>query len=316
MKIDYPHVFQTDIWVDFQKALGKQVFKASGAGWSFFAVKDTAEGSKGVMHRLYVPYGPTYNDDTSKIVVLAEIDKLAKEQKVDYIRIEPTKLGSAQDEAFDGYTKTARSFQPEYTNWVNTNRTADEILASFSQTNRTAWRNAEKRGQTFETVYTESEMGDFLTMMKLTAERTGAIFRDEKYLRTLVSVLGPRGSAAVIYVIFESVRVASALYVDDKTSGTRYYMFAGTADAARKIGANGNLVSYMILSAAQNGIKNVDLFGVSPPGAESSHKWYGFSAFKRSYGGNDVKFAGTWEKPVNKIRYNAMKFARSLVKKR
>jgi lipid II:glycine glycyltransferase (peptidoglycan interpeptide bridge formation enzyme) len=151
-------------------------------------------------------------------------------------------------------------------------------------------------------------------MMRLTAERTGSIFRDNDYLTKLIGLLGPQQKSGVIYVSHEGKRVASALFVDDMQGSTRYYMYAGTGVEARKIGANGTLVSFLILDAAAKGLDKVDLFGVCAPDAAEDHPWYGFSKFKRSYGGEEVDFGGTYEKPINKTRYKVLQIAKNIKK--
>jgi lipid II:glycine glycyltransferase (peptidoglycan interpeptide bridge formation enzyme) len=55
------------------------------------------------------------------------------------------------------------------------------------------------------------------------------------------------------------------------------------------------------------------MFGVSPAN-QPNHRWAGFSKFKRSFGGYEVAYGGTWEKPIKQVRYSALKFARKISK--
>jgi lipid II:glycine glycyltransferase (peptidoglycan interpeptide bridge formation enzyme) len=318
MKMFARHMLQGSEWSNFQKALGKQVIEEHGTSWSFTAVVEKGFGKVGgQFSRLYVQYGPYADTKKHLKDALSALETVAVKHGVDYVRIEHILADmSIVDLTSLGYIKQTRTFQPEHTNWVDIDHSIDEIIASLNATNRTAWRNAEKRGQSFEIVHSEEEIADFLHMMKITAERTGSVFRDDSYLRTLIRTLGGQKAAGVIYVSFEGKRIASALYVDDIEGSTRYYMYAGTEEEARKQGANGTLVSYLILQAHDVGLKRVDLFGVTAPDAAENHAWAGFSKFKRSYGGTDVAFNGTWEKPINKQRYFIMKLARMLVNKR
>jgi len=317
MKMFARHMLQGAEWSSFQQALGKEVIERSGAGWAYSVVLEKGFGKVGKhFSRLYVQYGPYAETKAQLKRALDDLEELAKSMGVDYVRVEPilSTMNPANISSY-GYEKQKRTFQPEHTNWVDLEKSEEEIVASFNATNRTAWRNAVKRGQQFEVVYEEADSADFLHMMKITAERTGSTFRDNTYLTTLIKALGNDKCAGVIYVSFEGKRIASALYVDDRQGSTRYYMYAGTEEEARKQGANGTLVSFLIINAKENGLKRVDLFGVSPADASDSHPWAGFSKFKRSYGGEDVAFSGTWEKAVNTQRYFIMKLARTLAKK-
>jgi lipid II:glycine glycyltransferase (peptidoglycan interpeptide bridge formation enzyme) len=46
------------------------------------------------------------------------------------------------------------------------------------------------------------------------------------------------------------------------------------------------------------------------PEDQPNHKWAGFTAFKKSFGGREVTYPGTWDLPVKKVRYGAYQLAR------
>ena len=56
-------------------------------------------------------------------------------------------------------------------------------------------------------------------------------------------------------------------------------------------------ITRALLDAHDAGIRTADLFGLAPPD-EPNHPWAGFSAFKRSFGGEDVTHLGTWERDI------------------
>ncbi|NKX50449.1 peptidoglycan bridge formation glycyltransferase FemA/FemB family protein, partial [Arthrobacter deserti] len=59
----------------------------------------------------------------------------------------------------------------------------------------------------------------------------------------------------------------------------------------------------------KSGRQLFDMWGVSPED-EPDHKWAGFSRFKRSFGGFEVEYPGTWDLPVNRLMYAAYGAAR------
>jgi lipid II:glycine glycyltransferase (peptidoglycan interpeptide bridge formation enzyme) len=91
-------------------------------------------------------------------------------------------------------------------------------------------------------------------------------------------------------------------------------MYAGSNEKARKVSANASLLAFVIEDAHKKGLKLFDLMGVSPKD-EPSHRWAGFSKFKRSFGGYEVPFNGTYEKPIRQFRYKIMTNLRKLSKK-
>jgi lipid II:glycine glycyltransferase (peptidoglycan interpeptide bridge formation enzyme) len=104
------------------------------------------------------------------------------------------------------------------------------------------------------------------------------------------------------------------LFFDDHSAKTRYYAHAGSFDEARKLQANSPLLTYLIIDAKKSGMKIFDFYGVSPAN-EPSNPWAGFSKFKRSFGGYDKKFSGTWEFPLNKLNYKILNTGRKLAGK-
>ena len=69
------------------------------------------------------------------------------------------------------------------------------------------------------------------------------------------------------------------------------------------------LTNNMIADAQAKGLKHVDLWGVAPED-QPDHKWAGFTAFKKSFGGRGIAYPGTWDLPVRKVRYGSYQLAR------
>ena len=58
-----------------------------------------------------------------------------------------------------------------------------------------------------------------------------------------------------------------------------------------------------IIDAKNKGLTQFDLFGIAPDGSSPEHPWAGFTRFKRSFGGQDVSFGGSWDIPVKQFDY-------------
>ena len=173
-------------------------------------------------------------------------------------------------------------------------------------------RQLEKRGFSFDISYETKDIDSLLDMMKTTSERTNAVFRDGDYLRTELGTLGPNRNVGVAYAVIEGRKVSGVLFYDDFINKTRYYLHAGSTEDSRKLSGNAAAVLYLILNAKSAGLEKFDLFGVSPEGAKD-HRWAGFSKFKRDFGGKDIQYSGTWELPVNKLKYTLMCTSRALL---
>ena len=311
------HFLQSRAWSQVQESLGKVPIFRSGEGWSYTAYYETGFGKLGrYFNRLYVPYGPTYTDETSLKLAINDLDIQAKKSDVDYIRIEPVcnKRDSLVVKKNAGYKRLAHSFQPDLTLIVDLDRNFDDVIADMSKTNRYLWKKATEKGLNFSISYSSDQLEVFLDMMKVTARRTGTTFAKADYFKKLFASLNKTKNAGLAFASYKDKPLVIALFIDDFESKTRYYMYAGSYDEARKYSANAPLVVFLMADAKNIGQKYFDLFGVSPKDAQN-HKWAGFSKFKRLFGGQEVAYNGTWEKPIKPTRYKAMDFARKLSSK-
>jgi lipid II:glycine glycyltransferase (peptidoglycan interpeptide bridge formation enzyme) len=84
-------------------------------------------------------------------------------------------------------------------------------------------------------------------------------------------------------------------------------------ESGRKLQAAAPLVWRMILDAREKGALRFDFWGISPGGDAASgatpHPWDGFSQFKRSFGGEAVERAGTWDLGVRSLRHSLYRAA-------
>src|SRR5690606_28034707 len=138
------------------------------------------------------------------------------------------------------------------------------------------------------------------------AERTGMDGHDHDYLRATAQSLLPQQAGAMYLVEFEGDVIAASLIFDDETC--RYYAHAAADTAHRKLHPGPILVSQMIEDAVADGKQWFDLYGVVPPEVKD-HAWSGFSEFKRSFGGVQVDYAGTWELPLKRLGYRFYQLA-------
>jgi lipid II:glycine glycyltransferase (peptidoglycan interpeptide bridge formation enzyme) len=311
------HFLQTEPWGDFQKALGKEVIYLEGEGWSARAILEAPGGLGGKAHRrLYVPYGPTCVDEAALATALKELRVVGKQYDVSYVRVEPIVAtqpdGSQLDLPKRGLHQNPRAFQPDRTLLLHLDPSEETLLQTMSSTNRNLWRTKEKKGLSCLTSYDPADLPPFLAMLHETAQRTGIITHDDDYFGLMAESLFPGKHAGLAYVEHEGKPIVAAIFFDNPDFGVRYYAHAGSFDAARKLQANSPLLTYLIFEAKQKGFKTFDFYGVAPPDATPQHHWYGHSRFKRSFGGEDKVYSGTWELSVKPLRYRTAILSRKL----
>ena len=305
---------QSEAWADFQKARGNEVFLEKQKNWSFMAILENSSSRLAKGKRLYVPYGPTAENLEALDEALQALSAIASNHKAGYIRVEPPGKFSEEELKSKCLIRASRFFQPPQTWQIDLKKPKDEILKHMSSTNRNLFNTAAKKGLKFEISYDLKNLDSFLGMIHNVAARTGIKPHSDRYFELMAKSLFPKRSAGLAFGYLGQKPIVSALFFEDKPAKTRYYAHAGSFDEARKIQANSPLLSYLIMDAKENDMEVFDFYGVSKE-SDIDHRWAGFSKFKRSFGGYEKQFNGTWELPINKLNYKILSVSRKLTGK-
>jgi len=292
------HFLQSRAWALFQAALGKQIFFAADKHWSWMALLEKNRfGSY-----LYTPNGPTASSPQSLKRAIAALVECAKTQSADFVRIEPMAPHAKKALKELRAKHTHKDIQPKHTLIKDLDRPYDELYAEMASTNRRLYRQAAKNGFTFESSYDQQYLAPFLEMIHEVAKRTGIQPHPDTYFRQMTEVLLPLKAARFFVARHNGTLVSISIVFENAT--TRYYAHAASAGFARKLQPSVPLVGHLIFNAQEEGKHYFDYNGVAPPGSPKTHKWAGFSQFKRSFGGREVEFSGTWEIPIKHVRYH------------
>ncbi len=95
--------------------------------------------------------------------------------------------------------------------------------------------------------------------------------------------------------------IAASLFFDYQ--GTRFYMQSAANLDFKHLPATVALLSHAIFTAKENGLKTLDFWGIAPENADASHPWYGFTEFKKSFGGYEKIYAGTFDYLIDPKKY-------------
>lgn len=293
------HFLQGRAWAALQETQGKTVYYASGKSWSWVAIRE----SNRLGSRLYAPYGPTASSPAALTRAITALLECAAEIGVDYIRIEPQSPNAKKVLKQLRAKRAHRDIQPKNTLIKDLDRPDEELFAEMMSTNRRLYRRAEQTGFMFTQSHDPADIAPFLEMIHQVAARTGIQPHSDNYYRQMVETLLPLKAASIFIARYKGEPVSAAIVYED--ARTRYYAHAASAESARKLQPSVYLVGHLIFDAKAQGKLHFDYFGVAPPHASKKHRWAGFSQFKRSFGGHEVEYTGTWEIPLKKARYQA-----------
>ncbi|WP_104060996.1 peptidoglycan bridge formation glycyltransferase FemA/FemB family protein [Arthrobacter sp. 4R501] len=300
---------QTPAWADVQSSLGRTVHQQSGPGWSFLAVEE--KNPAGTV--LYAPYGPVASSAEAFDGALAALVATARSCGAVFVRIEPVSVGlnmpAATELSRRGLQPAPVNQQPELSWIVDLEGDFKDVLAAMKPVNRNLYRNIHKKGVTFRASQNPDDISILLDFLHMTARRNGFKPQSDEYLTQVAASLMPAGAATMFIAELHGEPIAAALAYD--SADTRTYAHAALDDTHRKLSAGIPLLVTLMADAKDRGLKHVDLWGVAPAD-QPNHKWAGFTAFKKSFGGREVEYPGTWDLPVQKLRYNAYQLARKL----
>lgn len=300
------HFLQSRAWTLFQAARGKETLYASDTRWSWVAVLERNRlGS-----RLYVPYGPTASSPESLNKAITALLECAAAYGVDFVRIEPQAPNAKKALKLHRARRAHRDIQPKHTLIKNLDRPDEELYAEMASTNRRLYKRAAETGFTFTKSKNPKDLELFLDMIHQVAARTGIQPHSDEYFTTMANTLMSLEAATLFVAKLNGKPVATSVVFEDAT--TRYYAHAATAENARKMQPGTYLLGHLIFDAKESGKLRFDYYGVAPRNAPKTHKWAGFSQFKRSFGGQDVEYSGTWEIPIKKARYQAYRLFRRI----
>lgn len=298
---------QSPAWAEFHRGLGEEVIEKKTNHYSYLAIVEHGKFS----NRLYCPFGPAVDDKAALGEAIADLKKEAQKRRLDFIRIEPT-LSSLANEDMEnlGLVHSRRDVQPPHTVVNDVSVSEDDIMAELSQTARRYARKCDKAGMTYSVSYNPDDVKYFIKLIHEVAERTGMKPHSDNYFKAIATTLFPTKSAGLIFAELDGKKIASIIFYFD--GRTMSYAHAANSTEYRKISPATGLGLYALKFAHQEGCQKFDWFGVAPAEDDGNPRWKtwkGFTHFKLSYGGERVDRIGTWELPINKLRYKIYRLA-------
>ena len=294
------HFLQSPAWQAFQKQHGRKTFRQSGDGWEYLAILE--KGTRNT--RLYCPYGPHGNTQRAFEAALESLMALGRRLDVTFVRIEPVNSSYVRVvEKYGGRKVTYQSLNPEHTRIIDLSVSEDELVSSMAQPVRNCYRNYHKKSIHVKTSIDPLDIDILSRLLHDVAARTGMRPHDDEYFWDQATALFPIGAAKLWYATYQDEPIAAALLYDG--ANTRYYAHAAASSLPehRKLNAGTALVAEAIVDAKRQGLAYFDLFGIAPDDSSGNHPWVGFTKFKASFGGSEVSFGGTWDIPLNPLKY-------------
>jgi len=304
---------QSWAWGDFQQQIGRKVWR--------LAMGDSALFATIVKHNLlfgwsylYVPRGPFFQNVSVLEIFLREVRKIAAEEKSIFLRIEPTcrDITPIKNEFKKfGFQKTA-SIQPKDTLVLDLTRSVDILLKEMQLQTRQHIRHAERRGvkiiKPTELSEKQKSFEDFYCLLEATAQRNHFKIYPKNYYRQILNLTG-NFNAKILTAELNKKTISAAIFIFYGTTAT--YLYSASATGYGRFNAPSLVLWSAILEAKNMTFRNFDFWGISAV----NRRWQGLTAFKKSFGGSEEHYIGTWDISLDKKFYLAYKVLKKLIKR-
>ncbi len=233
----------------------------------------------------YVPRGPVGCSGQ----IMRALEVWARTAGLARIRVEPEIGPEARPVLESAGFQRVKDVNPSHTLIVRLGPDAD-LLATFRRTTRYNIGYAERHGVQVER---GADADELARQVAASASRAGVNLPGVRYLRRLLDVL-PLSRTFVARHEGEPL-CALLVAVHD---GRGYYLYSGSNGHKRQLKAMDLAMWHGMRYAASAGCRDYDMWGIAP-NDDPRHPWHGFTEFKRGFGGEEVEYAGTWDRVLS-----------------
>jgi lipid II:glycine glycyltransferase (peptidoglycan interpeptide bridge formation enzyme) len=290
-------------WGEFNREIGKQIFRLGVyendklMGIALVLVQPTKLGNY-----LYIPRGPIVKNFTSELLqdLTSHLLVLAKDNNCTFIKIEPSLEETPENEhLFDklGYQRAVTFTQVEDAWLVDLSKSEEELLEEMRKTTRYLVRNEPKQGVTIEISESYKDAEAFVEMLYSTSARKNFVNHPKEYYLKQFEILAKDDEMRLLKSLKDGKVQAMAL-VSFYGEMASYLHGASVETEGQSVGYS--LQWEAILEAKRRGMRYYNFWGVvKDRNFYPGHPWYGFSLFKRGFGGKKFTYLRAQDLPLS-----------------
>lgn len=188
--------------------------------------------------------------------------------------------------------KAPRDTFAKATIFIDLTKKDEEILAEMHPKTRYNIRLATRKGVKVETRYDSEAFKIFLQLQRETADRQGFFIHPDNYYKTLWKTFATKKMAHLLIASYDKKPAAAWCLLNFK--GVLYYPYGGSSLKYKNTMAS-NLIGWEAIQLGKRlGCQLLDMWGITLNENEND-PWYGFTRFKRGYGGQIIKFMDSYD---------------------
>ncbi len=297
------HVLQTSAWGELKSAFNWEAqYFVSGAAGAQILFRNLPLG----FSVAYIPKGPVGSDWNR---LWPEIDEICRSHNAIFLKVEPD-LFEPEDlqfeKEFNGFVKTEVNIQPRRTIVVDLSGSEEDWLKRMKQKTRYNIRLAQKKDIEIKQV---DDLKVFQNLMEVTGERDGFGVHSIEYYQKAFDLFSPSGKCALLVAAYHDEPLAALMVF---AQGKRAWYFYGASNNEHRNRMPTYLLQWEAMRWAKAmGCEEYDLWGV-PDFSEDqleqdfqtrSDGLWGVYRFKRGFGGEVLRSAGSWDRIYKPMLY-------------
>jgi lipid II:glycine glycyltransferase (peptidoglycan interpeptide bridge formation enzyme) len=301
-------------WGEFNKMMGNKIWRVGiyeNNNLLGVALVIKIEAKRGTF--LFVPHGPNIKiqNPNFKIqileVLLAELKKIAKEERVDFIRIAPVLERNEENiKIFKelGFREAPIHMHPEATWELDIKKPEEELLSKTRKTTRYLIRQAQKNSDIrIEQSLELRDIEKFNQLYQETVDRHHFVPFSLEYLKNEFSAFSQNDQLSIFLGKYKNEIVAGGIFIF--WQNIAFYHHGASSLRYPKIPVSYLLLWEAIKEAKNRGCRKFNFWGIAPITSDfrpqnSDHPWAGLTLFKMGFGGYKKEYVKTQDLPISK----------------
>ena len=256
---------------------------------------------------LYFPKGPLPDKN-----MLQALQKLGEKEKAIFIKMEPNIKENPDIQKFlleNGCQKGKPLFTP-YSFQLDLRQSEEQLLANMKPKTRYNIRVAQKHNIEIVEDNSPKAFKEYLRLTAETTRRQKFYAHSTEYHRQMWETMNQSGLAHLFLAKYQNKTLAT--YIFFIFNKVLYYPYGASTREHREAMPTYALFWEAIKFGQKNGCQLFDMWGALNSQPNTEDPWYGFHQFKEGFGGELVKFIGTYDLIINPPLYKLFNLANKL----
>ncbi len=256
---------------------------------------------------LYFPKGPMPDQN-----MLQALQKLGEKEKAVFIKIEPNIRENPDIQKFllDNGCRQGKSLFTPYSFQLDLRPSEEQLLANMKPKTRYNIRVAQKHGVEIVEDNSPEAFENYLRLTAETTKRQKFYAHNAEYHRQMWKVMSQSRTGHLFLAKYQKQILAA--YIFFVFNKVLYYPYGASTREHRETMPTYALFWEAIKFGQKMNCQLFDMWGSPGSNPNPRDPWYGFHQFKEGFGGELVKFIGTYDLVINPPLYKIFNLANSL----